>query len=416
LPATPKQRVLSGMRPTGRLHIGHFFGALANWIEMQSNYECFFFVADWHALTSDYADTSAIAQNSIEIATDWLASGLDPAKCTMFLPLGWLERVPTYKEAIENLKGKDLHTLGFLGYPVLQTADIVMYGEPKMPVVVPVGEDQVSHVELSREIVRKTNFHFGLNIDLAKMHQPEYSAAVENLWKPVAFELNGGRDPSGPADWIDNMASVIKRAAAEGGLENFERWVDSNTEAQKFVHFTQVFSEPVVLLTQTPRIPGTDGRKMSKSYNNFIALSESNESIYKKMRGMVTDPARKLRTDPGNPDVCPVFDWHKLFSTPEVIQRIRRDCTTAAIGCVDCKQVVADALIKWIEPVRERRSEFEKKPAAVLEILDDGSKKARGVARATMERVREAVFGWKKTRESIASGAAGASAQSKAGN
>jgi tryptophanyl-tRNA synthetase len=411
LPATPKQRVLSGMRPTGRLHIGHFFGALANWIEMQSNYECFFFVADWHALTSDYADTSAIAQNSIEIATDWLASGLDPAKCTMFLqsqvpehaelqlllsmvtPLGWLERVPTYKEALENIKGKDLHTFGFLGYPVLQAADIVIYDAD----LVPVGEDQVAHVELTREIVNTFNTFYGFDVDFAQWDEHD----KRGLAKAVGHAQTVNRE-------------TLRKQVLEEGLVNFYKRIGETD--QQFVHVHKVLREPDAFLTKTPRIPGTDGRKMSKSYNNFISLSESDDSIRKKTRAMVTDPARKLRTDPGNPDVCPVFDWHKLFSTPEAIQRIRRDCTTAAIGCVDCKQVVADALIKWIEPVRERRSEFEKKPAAVLEILDDGSKKARGFARATMERVREAVFGWKKTRESIASGAAGASAQSKAGN
>jgi tryptophanyl-tRNA synthetase len=411
LSATPKQRVLSGMRPTGRLHIGHFFGALANWIEMQSNYECFFFVADWHALTSDYADTCAIAQNSIEIATDWLASGLDPAKCTMFLqsqvpehaelqlllsmvtPLGWLERVPTYKEALENIKGKDLHTFGFLGYPVLQAADIVIYDAD----LVPVGEDQVAHVELTREIVNTFNTFYGFDVDFEQWEMKD---------------KNGLAKAGGHAQIVNRES--LRKQVLEEGLVNFYKRIGES--GQQFVRVKKVLREPDAFLTQTPRIPGTDGRKMSKSYNNFIALSESDESIRKKMRGMVTDPARKLRTDPGNPDVCPVFDWHKLFSTPEVIQRIRRDCTTAAIGCVDCKQVVADALIKWIEPVRERRGEFEKKPAAVLEILDEGSKKARTVARATMERVREAVFGWKKARESIASGATGAPTQSKAGN
>jgi tryptophanyl-tRNA synthetase len=420
------------MRPTGRLHIGHFFGALANWTRMQSSYECFFFVADWHALTSDYADTSAIAQNSIEIATDWLASGLDPAKCTMFLqsqvpehaelqlllsmvtPLGWLERVPTYKEALENIKGKDLHTLGFLGYPVLQTADIAMYGDADSAVLVPVGEDQVSHVELSREILRKMNFHFGLKIDVAEMSNPANYSAVDVLWHTFHGKPGGWQVPTGSAGNIERLASGLRRTAMEDGLENFldrvDVWVKANPIVQQFIRIDRVFSEPDAMLTQTPRIPGTDGRKMSKSYNNFISLSESDDSIRTKTRAMVTDPARKRREDVGNPDVCPVFDWHKLFSTPEVIQRISRDCRTAAIGCVDCKQVVSDALIKWIEPVRERRRAFEAKPAAVLEILDEGSKKARVVARATMERVREAVFGWKKTRESTASNV------SKAGN
>jgi tryptophanyl-tRNA synthetase len=417
LTATPRQRVVSGMRPTGRLHIGHFFGALANWIEMQSAYECFFFVADWHALTSDYADTSAIAQNSIEIATDWLASGLDPAKCTMFVqsqvpehaelqlllsmvtPLGWLERVPTYKEALENLKGKDLHTFGFLGYPVLQTADIELYGEASAPLVVPVGEDQVAHVELSREIVRRFNLYYGLSIsdDFYK----NSDACHQLAGRSVTLRLLTQIDAKTP-----EAESAVRAYIAGVGLDNFlEMWYDVSRQKSfpKYFDVETVLVEPSVLLTQTPRIPGTDGRKMSKSYGNFISLNEDDDSIRKKTRAMVTDPARKLRTDPGNPDVCPVFDWHKLFSTPEVIQRIRRDCTTAAIGCVDCKQVVADALIKWIEPVRERRRVFESKPAVVLEILDEGSKKARTVARATMERVREAVFGWKKTRESIAS-------------
>jgi len=398
LAATPKQRVVSGMRPTGRLHIGHFFGALANWIEMQSSYECFFFVADWHALTSDYADTSAIAQNSIEIATDWLASGLDPAKCTMFLqsqvpehaelqlllsmvtPLGWLERVPTYKEALENVKGKDLHTFGFLGYPVLQSADIVIYDADQ----VPVGEDQVAHVELTREIVNSFNTFYGFDANFDQWEKQDKRGLTKAIGQAQAISRE-----------------TLRKQILEEGLVNFYKRIGE--DGQKFVHVRKVLREPDVMLTQTPRIPGTDGRKMSKSYNNFISLSEDDASIRKKTRAMVTDPARKRREDVGNPDVCPVYDWHKLFSTPEVIQRISRDCRTAAIGCVDCKQVVADALIKWIEPVRERRRAFEAKPAAVLEILDEGSKKARTVARGTMERVREAVFGWKKTRESIAS-------------
>jgi tryptophanyl-tRNA synthetase len=396
--AAPKQRVLSGMRPTGRLHIGHFFGALANWIEIQSAYECFFFVADWHALTSDYADTSAIAQNSIEIATDWLASGLDPKKCTMFVqsqvpehaelqlllsmvtPLGWLERVPTYKEALENVKGKDLHTFGFLGYPVLQAADIVIYDAD----LVPVGEDQVAHVELTREIVNTFNTLYGFDVDFEQWEKHDKRGLTKALRHVQTIDRE----------------SVRKQVLEEGLVNFYKRIGDAD---QKYVRITKVLREPDAMLTKTPRIPGTDGRKMSKSYGNFISLSEDDDSIRKKLRAMVTDPARKRREDVGNPDVCPVFDWHKLFSTPEVIQRIRRDCTTAAIGCVDCKQVVADALIKWIEPVRERRRVFESKPAAVLEILDEGSKKARTVAQATMERVREAVFGWKKTRESIAS-------------
>jgi tryptophanyl-tRNA synthetase len=365
---------------------------------MQSSYECFFFVADWHALTSDYADTSAIAQNSIEIATDWLASGLDPAQCTMFLqsqvpehaelqlllsmvtPLGWLERVPTYKEALENIRGKDLRTFGFLGYPVLQAADIVIYDAD----LVPVGEDQVAHVELTREIVNTFNTFYGFEVDYVEWLTHDKQQLVNALRKHHAIS-----------------PELLRKEILEEGLFNFQERIGET--GRKYVHTANVLRKPEARLTEAPRIPGTDGRKMSKSYNNFISLSEDDDSIRKKTRAMVTDPARKRREDVGNPDVCPVFDWHKLFSTPEVIQRIRRDCTTAAIGCVDCKQVVADALIKWIEPVRERRRAFEAKPAEVLGILDEGSKKARAVATGTMERVREAVFGWKKTRESISS-------------
>jgi len=384
------------MRPTGRLHIGHYFGALANWTRMQSTYDCFFFVADWHALTSDYADASAISRNSVEIAIDWLASGLDPVQCTMFVqsevpehaelqlllsmitPLGWLERLPTYKEALENIKGKDLHTFGFLGYPVLQAADIVMYDAD----LVPVGEDQVAHVELTREVVSRFNMFYGFEVDYVEWIKSDKQEVVK------ALRQNHTISPE-----------ILRKEILQEGLSNFYKKI--NDTSQQYFHIKNVLREPDAMLTETPRIPGTDGRKMSKSYGNFISLSESDDEIRKKTRAMVTDPARKRREDVGNPDVCPVFDWHKLFSTPEVIQRISRDCRTAAIGCVDCKQVVADALIKWIEPVRERRRALEAKPAAVLEILDEGSKKARTVATNTMERVREAVFGWKKTRESI---------------
>jgi tryptophanyl-tRNA synthetase len=298
----------------------------------------------------------------------------------MVTPLGWLERVPTYKEALENVKGKDLHTFGFLGYPVLQAADIVIYDADQ----VPVGEDQVAHVELTREIVNSFNTFYGFDANFDQWEKQDKRGLTKAIGQAQAISRE-----------------TLRKQILEEGLVNFYKRIGE--DGQKFVHVRKVLREPDVMLTQTPRIPGTDGRKMSKSYNNFISLSEDDASIRKKTRAMVTDPARKRREDVGNPDVCPVYDWHKLFSTPEVIQRISRDCRTAAIGCVDCKQVVADALIKWIEPVRERRRAFEAKPAAVLEILDEGSKKARTVARGTMERVREAVFGWKKTRESIAS-------------
>jgi len=405
------------MRPTGRLHIGHYFGALQNWVKLQNDpqYECFFFIADWHALTSDYADTSQVAQNTIEIATDWLASGLDPEKCTMFIqssvpehaelhlllsmvtPLGWLERVPTYKEALDNVKDKDIHTYGFLGYPVLQTADIVMYGERGIPLVVPVGEDQVSHVEISREIVRKFNRH-NIFVDVNGLLNNSSDADVieTSLTGKTGFRQVASQ-PAKQA--IDSLARLIRERALEDGFENF---LEQHNVCRKYVRMPEILREPEVMLTKSPRIPGTDGRKMSKSYNNFISLSESNDSIRTKSRAMITDPARKLRTDPGNPDICPVYDWHKLFSPPETLKWSAEGCRTAGIGCIDCKKEMADSLIKWIEPIRARREEFAAHPDKVLRIIDNRSTKARDVAQKTMARVREAIFHWKEKREEIA--------------
>ena len=418
----PRKRVLSGMRPTGRLHIGHYFGALQNWVKLQNDpqYECFFFIADWHALTTDYADTSAIAQNSIEIAIDWLAAGLDPEKSTMFVQsavpehaelhlllsmitsLGWLERVPTYKEVLENMKDKDLHTYGFLGYPVLQTADIVMYGEPAVDLLVPVGEDQESHVELGREIVRRFNTHFGLDVE----HGKDDSTSIErdlSTRSALAIRAFTGEPPIERKSCARNPA--VHKRLPKWACDNFQ--MKAKQYVAKYFVSIRDLREPNVMLTQTPRIPGTDGRKMSKSYNNFVSLSETDESIRTKIQSMITDPARKRRQDPGNPDVCPVFDWHKLFpemQTPEKrarIDRVSLECRTAAIGCVECKGLMADALIEWIAPVRARREEYAANPGEVLELLDGGSEKARGVARNTMARVRESVFGWEKLRASL---------------
>lgn len=443
-----KSRVLSGMRPTGRLHIGHYFGALQNWVRLQNDpaYECFYFIADWHALTSDYADTSAVAENTLQIMMDYLAAGLDPVgheNCVIFqqsavpehaelhlllsmvTPLGWLERVPTYKEALENVKDKDLHNYGFLGYPILQCADIVIYSKEGAPLYVPVGEDQVSHVEVSREIVRrfvqsygwelKRPFfekmtHFGYNYLRKTISLPEFTG------KEAAEKFAAGVDVfSKYADriWIP----VLRAYALEIGLDNFEILV-SKAPGQLFER-RFLLSEPDVMLTKTPRIPGLDGRKMSKSYGNAITLSETDEEIRKKTKVMVTDPARKRRTDPGNPDVCPVYDWHKLFApknqageyTAEgkaTLQWAAEGCRSAGIGCIECKAAMAENLIKWIAPVRERRVKWENDPKGVLEILDEGSKKARIVAQGTMERVREAVFGWEKKRKEIGGSAAGA--------
>ncbi len=406
------------MRPTGRLHIGHYFGALQNWIRLQDDpqYECFFFVADWHALTSDYADTSQVARNTIEIGTDWLAAGLDPERCTMFVqsavpehaelhlllsmvtPLGWLERVPTYKEALENIQDKDLHTYGFLGYPVLQTADIVMYGQPGSELIVPVGEDQVSHVELSREMVRRFNFFYGLSVK-PEVFDSADGKALAALLNHIGWPAQAGGKRLPPVT-PDRLQSQVRLRAEEMGIENF---LQSLGDLKRLLQLEPVLREPDALLTPTPRIPGTDGRKMSKSYGNFISLSESDQSIREKTRVMVTDPARKRRQDPGNPDLCPVYDWHKLFSPPETLQWSAHGCRTAGIGCIECKAAMAEHLIGWIGPVRQRREDYEQQPQHVLEILDTGSRRARLVAQQTMERVREAVFGWNKARPGMGS-------------
>ncbi len=321
-------RILSGMRPTGRLHLGNYVGALQNWIELQNRYESYHFVADWHMLTTDYASIGDLQANIQEMVVDWLAAGLDPAKSTFFVqsrvpehaelhllfsmitPLGWLERVPTYKEQLENIKDRDLHTYGFLGYPVLQAADILMY----KPYGVPVGEDQVAHVELTREIGRRFN----------------------HLYQAV-------------------------------------------------------FPEPQALLAQAPRLPGTDGRKMSKSYGNAIFLSDPPEVVSGKVTSMMTDPARKRRWDKGNPDVCPVFDFHKIFSSREVIDRVNRECRTAEIGCVECKKLMAHYLNEFLAPMQEKRRALEQSPGQVWEILEAGTCKARSVAQATMNEVRSAM-------------------------
>jgi tryptophanyl-tRNA synthetase len=427
-----KGRVLSGMRPTGRLHIGHYFGALQNWVRLQNDpaYECFYFIADWHALTSDYADTSGVAENTLQIMIDYLAAGLDPTKSVIFLqslvpehaelhlllsmvtPLGWLERVPTYKEALENVKDKDLHNYGFLGYPVLQTADIVIYSKEGAPLLVPVGEDQVSHVEISREIVRSFVASFG-EYDWDSM-TPEMYADLTKHFDPI--------DVFTPIDRESSRQRVYQLAQKSGKsakllMEKAVRSADAQyrTSIQKSLNIPGMFllQEPDAMLTQTPRIPGLDGRKMSKSYGNAITLSETDEEIRKKTKVMVTDPARKRRTDPGNPDVCPVYDWHKLFSAEEAgrLEWVRQGCTTAGIGCIECKAAMAENLIKWIAPVRERRVKWENDAKGVFEILDEGSRKARAVAQGTMERVREAVFGWGRKRKEVGGGKSAASGE-----
>jgi tryptophanyl-tRNA synthetase len=355
-----RKRVLSGMRPTGRLHLGNYMGALRNWVNLQNEvledgspkYECFYFIADYHALTTDYADTSVLRENVREVALDFLAGGLDPKISTIFLqseipahfvlnsllemitPLGWLERVPTYKDQQEQLKEKDLATIGFLGYPVLQSADILVYQAE----FVPVGQDQAAHVEITREIARRFNHLYG-----------------------------------------------SKRAAA--AKSDRERLAELEQETD----VKQVLPEPKVLLTPSPKLPGTDGRKMSKSYGNTILLSDPEPEIRAKLKTMVTDPARVRRTDPGNPDVCPVFDLHKVFSSDETRAEVRAGCTSAGIGCIQCKGWLADAVITELAPIQERRRYFEANPDEVDAILDDGAFRANGRTAVTMRQVFQAV-------------------------
>jgi tryptophanyl-tRNA synthetase len=320
------------MRPTGKLHLGNYMGALANWVKLQNQgqYDCYFFIADWHALTTDYADTSNIAANTMDVMLDYLAAGLDPERSVLFLqskvlqhaelnlllgmitPLGWLERVPTYKEQQENLTSKDLSNFGFLGYPLLMASDILLY-QPKF---VPVGNDQTAHVELTREVSRRFN---------------------------QFYKLNG----------------------------------------------QEVLPEPQVLLTPSPKLPGTDGRKMSKSYGNTIQLTDPEPVVRKKLKTMVTDPARIRRTDKGDPDKCPVGDLHKVFSTPETMAKVYDGCRSAGIGCIECKGWAADGLVQILQPIQDRRASFTE--PQVIEILNDGSRRARARAEQTMQQVRAAM-------------------------
>jgi tryptophanyl-tRNA synthetase len=360
-----KKRVLSGMRSTGKLHLGNYVGALENWVRMQEQYDCFFFIADWHALTTDYADTSRLKENSVEVLLDWLAAGLDPAKCVMFIqshvpthaelhllfsmitPLGWLERVPTYKEQKENIQEKDLGTYGFLGYPVLQSADILIYKAD----VVPVGEDQVAHVELTREIARRFN-------------------ALYAYAHPVVTET-----PS----LTQQQRDILKSNGTD---------ITPDTD---YIFPRVVFPEPAALLTPAPRLPGTDGRKMSKSYGNAVMLTDPEPVVRQKLKTMVTDPARVRRTDPGNPDICPVGDLHKIFSDKETVAKVYEGCRSAGIGCIECKGWVADAIVKILNPMQERRKKYEENPRLAWDILEAGSARAREVAGATMDEVRESM-------------------------
>ena len=396
------------MRPTGRLHLGHYFGALQNWLKLQQEYECFFVVVDWHALTTHYEDTSSIAENTLQVAIDWLSVGLDPAKSTLFIqssvlehaelhlllsmitPLSWLERVPTYKEQIENLKDRDLGTYGFLGYPLLQAADIVIYDAD----FVPVGEDQVPHVELTREVVRRFDLQFGFETKDALFAD---SAALERVLEKVPHHVPELADTRQLSDRKNILRAIFRKRAAEIGIENFREEMGSSG---KLFRVGKILQEPSHLLTETPRLPGLDGRRMAKSYGNAIWLSDPPDEIRVKARSMMTDPQRQRRTDPGRPEICAVFAWHKLFSPQETVTQVDRDCRTAAIGCVDCKKMMAENLVTWIEPIQARRKEFEAHPQQVWDILDAGGTKARASARRTMKRVRNAIFKWDDARKS----------------
>jgi len=389
------------MRPTGRLHLGHYFGALENWLKLQDEYDCFFFVADWHALTTHYEDTSSVAENTLQVVIDWLSVGLDPAKSTLFIqssvlehaelhlllsmitPLSWLERVPTYKEQIENLKERDLGTYGFLGYPLLQAADIVMYGEPRQGLLVPVGEDQVPHVELTREVVRRFNTAF---FEVQKQPNEKQMAVLRRT-----LDLTSDPSVAGISDEWKKMLASLHRSPIDYRQSVF---------ANAGIRIQENLVEPQPLLTATPRLPGLDGRRMAKSYGNAVWLSDSPDDVRAKVRNMLTDPQRVKRTDPGRPEICPVFAWHKLFSSAVTVGKVEQDCRTAAIGCVDCKKLMAENLVTWIEPVQARRKEFEAHPKRVWDILDAGGKKAHASARRTMKRVRNAIFQWDRARKS----------------
>ena len=393
-----KDRVLSGMRPTGFMHIGHYHGALKNWVKLQSEMECFFFVADWHALTSHYDDPSVIEGATFDMVTDWLAAGLDPNQSTIFLqsqvpqhaelslllgmitPLGWLERVPTYKEQQENLKEKDLTTYGFLGYPLMQTADICVYRANQ----VPVGADQVSHLEISREIARRFNHIYG--------REPKFeeraTAAIKKLGGKLAklyTELKTAFNQDGNAEALAQAKALV---AAAGSLSNEEKELLQGflTGARK-----TILPEPQALLTPTSKVIGLDGRKMSKSYNNGIDLRDTPAVVEQKIRRMPTDPKRARRNDPGNPEDCPVWTLHQVYSDDARRAWVVEGCTTAGIGCLECKQPIIDAVNAELAPMQARIKEIEARPGYVKEVLHDGCAKARRVAEETMVDVRNAM-------------------------
>jgi tryptophanyl-tRNA synthetase len=393
--ATQHARVLSGMRPTGRLHLGHYHGVIKNWVELQHEYQCFFFVADWHALTTHYEDPSIIPDSVWDMVIDWLAAGVNPGEATLFIqsrvpehaelhlllsmttPLGWLERVPSYKDQQEKLKEKDLATYGFLGYPLLQAADILIYRAG----LVPVGEDQVAHVELTREIARRFNHLYGRETD--------FEAKAEEAMKKMG-KKNARLYASYRRAWQE-QGDDEALAAARALLESQQNI--SLSDRDRLFGYLEgggkvILPEPQALLTQASRMPGLDGQKMSKSYGNTIPLDAKPEQVEQQLRTMPTDPARVRRTDPGDPEKCPVWEFHKVYSDETVRNWVKEGCTSAGIGCIECKQPVIDAVLAELKPMQERAAEYESDPDLVRNIINEGCERARDEARDTMEEVR----------------------------
>ncbi len=394
----PGDRVLSGMRPTGALHLGHYHGALKNWVRLQADMSCYYFVADWHALTTHYESREVIEKSVYEMVIDWLAAGLDPERCTIFLqsrlpehaelftllamgtPLGWLERVPTYKDQQEKLRDRDLSTYGFLGYPLLQAADILIYRAKW----VPVGEDQASHVELTREAARRFNHLYGRAPDF----EQQALASVKKLSKSDARAFEAARVAYQQSGSVEALGQGQALIAASGALsaadrERLEGWLRGTGKA--------ILTEPQVLLTEASKLPGLDGAKMSKSYGNTIALREDKASVEQKIRRMPTDPARVKRTDPGNPEKCPVWQFHQVYSDAPTRDWVVRGCTTAGIGCLECKQPVIDGILREQQPMLARAEPYISQPQRVRDIVDAGTERARITARETMRDVREAM-------------------------
>ncbi|MFM9880181.1 MAG: tryptophan--tRNA ligase [Burkholderiaceae bacterium] len=394
----PKERVLSGMRPTGALHLGHWHGALKNWVRLQSQMDCFYFVADWHALTTHYESREVIEKNVYEMVIDWLAAGLDPNQCTIFLqsripehaelftllamgtPLGWLERVPTYKDQQEKLKDKDLSTYGFLGYPLLQAADILIYKAQW----VPVGEDQASHVEMTREVARRFNHLYGRESDFEQRVQQ----GLAKLGKDAARRLEKSRknyQETGDAKALEGALGLISSTPllVHDERERLTGWFKGTGKA--------ILVEPQALLTEASKLPGLDGQKMSKSYGNAIALREDKASIEHKVRRMPTDPARVKRSDPGDPEKCPVWQFHQVYSDADTRAWVVKGCTTAGIGCLECKQPIIDAILAEQQPMLARAEPYIVQPKIVREIVDAGTDRARSAARETMFEVRSAM-------------------------